>query len=261
MVVEHTSMLFIFSGLPFINVKLYLQKAVEENTPGATIIPIIISSDKTQITLFRNKMAYPVYLTIGNLPKSIRRKPSQQGQILLAYLPCTRLMHITNKAARRRTQANLFHAAMGYILEPLKGAGIQGIEIASGDGVICRGHPILAAYVGDYPEQCLVTGAFTGDCPGCDCPRNELENYPPEYPPRDLDAVLDALEQLGTPEYTRLCREVNIKPIQHPFWEDLPYVNIFRSITPDILHQLHQGVVKHLISWLKDTCGASTIDE
>ena len=239
----------------------YLQKAVEENTPGATIIPIIISSDKTQITLFRNKMAYPVYLTIGNLPKSIRRKPSRQGQILLAYLPSTRLLHITNKAARRRTQANLFHAAMGYILAPLKAAGIQGIEISSGDGIIRRGHPILAAYVGDYPEQCLVTGAFTGNCPECDCPHNELGNYPPEHPLRDLDAVLDALEHLGTPEYARLCREANIKPIQHPFWEDLPYVNIFRSITPDILHQLHQGVVKHLIGWLKNACGASVIDE
>ena len=67
--------------------------------PGATIIPIIISSDKTQITLFRNKMAYPVYLTIGNLPKSICHKPSQQGQILLAYLPSTHLLHITIKAA------------------------------------------------------------------------------------------------------------------------------------------------------------------
>ncbi|KAJ4467159.1 hypothetical protein C8J55DRAFT_438964, partial [Lentinula edodes] len=39
--------------------------------PGATIVPVIISSNKTQITLFRNKAVYPVYLTIGNLPKEI----------------------------------------------------------------------------------------------------------------------------------------------------------------------------------------------
>ena len=58
-----------------------MQKTVEADKPGATIIPVIISSDKTQVTLFRNKSAYPVYMTIGNLPKSIRRKPSRQGQI------------------------------------------------------------------------------------------------------------------------------------------------------------------------------------
>ncbi|KAH7903050.1 hypothetical protein BJ138DRAFT_977429, partial [Hygrophoropsis aurantiaca] len=134
---------------------------------GATIIPIIISSDKTQITLFRNKTAYPVYLTIGNLPKSIRRKPSRHGQILLAYLPTTRLSHITNKASRRRTLANLFHACMSQIVQPLQTAGIEGIMMTSGDGVKRRCHPILASFVGDYPEQCLVTGAYTGDCPIC----------------------------------------------------------------------------------------------
>ncbi|KAJ3963659.1 hypothetical protein EV361DRAFT_985417 [Lentinula raphanica] len=40
------------------------QKAVEADKPGATIIPVILSSDKTQITLFRNKSAYPVYQLI-----------------------------------------------------------------------------------------------------------------------------------------------------------------------------------------------------
>ena len=109
MVVEHPGNFYLFCYWPerLTQIKIK-QKAIESVKPGATIIPIIISSDKTQITLFRNKTAYPVYLTIGNLPKSIRRKPSRQGQILLAYLPTSRLLHISNKAARRRTQANLF---------------------------------------------------------------------------------------------------------------------------------------------------------
>jgi hypothetical protein len=45
------------------------QKKMEQEKPGATIIPVIISSDKTQVTLFRNKAAYPIYMTIGNIPK------------------------------------------------------------------------------------------------------------------------------------------------------------------------------------------------
>ncbi|KAI9430686.1 hypothetical protein BJY52DRAFT_1090380, partial [Lactarius psammicola] len=51
--------------------------SVQARNPGATVIPIIISSDKTQLTLFRSKSAYPVYLSIGNIPKDTRRKVSQ----------------------------------------------------------------------------------------------------------------------------------------------------------------------------------------
>ncbi|KAI9440325.1 hypothetical protein H4582DRAFT_1796975, partial [Lactarius indigo] len=65
--------------------------AVQAHRPGATVVPVIISSDKTQLTLFRGKTAYPVYLTIGNIPKDIRRKPSRRAQILIGYLPTARL--------------------------------------------------------------------------------------------------------------------------------------------------------------------------
>ncbi len=184
---------------------LNIQKAVEVDKPGATIIPVIISSDKTQVTLFRNKSAYPVYMTIGNLPKSIRRKPSRQGQILLAYLPTSRLLHIDNKSARRRTQANMFHACMSHILAPLREAGTYGIRVVDGKGFSRRGHPILAVYVGDYPEQILVTGAYTGDCARCDCPNCELGNFPCIYAARNLSRIHDALQHLGDPDYPKIC--------------------------------------------------------
>ena len=89
-----------------------LQTTLETIRPGATVLPVILSSDKTQLTLFRGKMAYPVYLTIGNIPKEIRRKPSRQAQLLIAYIPTTKFEGITNKTGRRRTLANLYHGCM-----------------------------------------------------------------------------------------------------------------------------------------------------
>lgn len=237
------------------------QKAVEAEFPGATIVPIIISSDKTQLTLFRNKSAYPVYLTIGNLPKDIRRKPSRRGQVLLGYLPTTTLEHITNKTGRRRALANLFHACMKRILEPLVAAGIHGIEIASGDGAVRRCHPIFATFVGDYPEQLLVACCKYTHCPKCTVAPEHLEDNSLS-PLRDLHAILDALETLGQgpTAYAQNCNEAGIKGVVEPFWQNLPYVDIFRSITPDILHQLYQGVVKHLVSWLTHGLDAAEID-
>ena len=239
-----------------------IQKVLEAKRPGATIIPIIISSDKTQLTLFRNKSAYPVYMTIGNIPKDIRWKPSCHAHILLGYLPTTKLEHITNKASRHQTLANLFHACMSQIVEPLKTAGNDGLPMASGDGVVRRTHPILAVYVGDYPEQLLVTGVKNGECPSCLIPRERLGDDQ-DFDYCDLDAVLTALDsfEVSDPcDYASTCRDASVKPIHHPSWQDLPYLHIFRSITPDILHQLYQGVLKHLLKWVKSVFGVIEID-
>lgn len=226
-------------------------------------MPVIISSDKTQVTLFRNKTAYPVYITIGNLPKDIRSKPGQRGQILLCYLTTTKLEHIKNKAARRRTLLNLFHACMKYVLAPLEVAGKEGVVMSSGDGVARRVHPIFAAYVGDYQEYVTVTGIKTGDCPVCESPRNELGDLEEEHALRSLEKVLEVLdgaEELTLGEYKEACKQVGLKPVYQPFWADLPYSDIFISITPDILHQLYQGVVKHLVSWLKKVYSPAELD-
>ncbi|KAH9846211.1 hypothetical protein C2E23DRAFT_602675 [Lenzites betulinus] len=239
------------------------QAALEKERKGATVIPVIISSDKTQLTLIGNKTAYPVYMTLGNLPKDIRCKPSRGGQILLAYLPTSRLLHISNKAARRRTLANLFHACMSQVLQPLVKTGVDGMLFACGNGIIRRGHPILATFVGDYPEQLLVTGCKNGECAKCNVARSDLgSSADTSRPLRDIGLVLDALATIdeGPLAFTRACHNVGIKPVQHPFWESLPYTNIFAAITPDLLHQLHQGVVKHLVAWLQSAYGADEID-
>ena len=60
--------------------------------------------------------------------------------------------------------------------------------------------------------------------------------------------------------YATACADAGIKPIVQPFWENLPFADIYLSITPDVLHQLYQGVMKHLISWVIEAFGEKEID-
>ncbi|KAG1874323.1 hypothetical protein F4604DRAFT_1880851 [Suillus subluteus] len=223
------------------------QKKLDEQRLGATIVPVIISTDKTQVTMFRNKTAYPVYLTIGNIPKEIRHKPSRRAHVLLAYLPTT---------------PNLYHACMACVLSPLENAGLDGLAMHSGDGILRRCHPLFACFIGDYPEQVLATTVKTMECPKCDIPPDELESATAPFEIRDLHAVLDALATIdvGDLEFVQAYRDAGIKPVVHPFWERLPYANIFQAVTPNILHQLYQGLVKHLLGWLAQACGPNEID-
>ena len=201
-------------------------------------------------------------MTIGNIPKELRRKPSQRTHILLGYLPTTPLHHVQNKASRRRMVANLFHYCVSRMVAPLKPAGEDGILMSSGDGITRRAFPIFACFVGDYPEQVLVSGCKTGDCPKCLAKRGDLGQLEDRHEYRDLANILDALStfESNPSGYVSMCTAAGIKPIVHPFWESLPYSDIYLAITPDVLHQLYQGMMKHLISWVTNAFGQKEIN-
>ena len=196
-------------------------------------------------------MAYPVYITIGNIPKEIRRKPSHRAQILIAYFPTSKLEHIESKTVRRRALGNLFHACMERVLGPIALHGEVGIPMAGGDGVWRRCHPIFATFVGDYPEQTLVTCTYKGRCPKCLVRPDQLGQLHC-FPLRDYNNTIETylLEEGDVHPFHAACHDKGLKPIFHPFWESLLLVDIFLSITPDVLHQLLQGVIKHLVSWV-----------
>ncbi|KAF9777395.1 hypothetical protein BJ322DRAFT_1102350 [Thelephora terrestris] len=240
------------------------QVELENEFGGVTIVPLLISSDKTRVVMFGTKSAYPVYLTIGNIPKELRRKPSRRTHVLLGYLPTTPLHHVSSTASRRRMVANLFHYCMSRILAPLKQLATTGpIEMSTGNGVIRRTFPIFACFIGDYPEQVLVSGCKTGDCPKCPTKQPEMGEFKEdndEY--RDLAEILEALAtfEKDPAGYSAACSEAGIKPIVHPFWQDLPYSDIYLGITPDVLHQLYQGVMKHLMSWVTAAFGEKELD-
>ncbi|KAL1675271.1 hypothetical protein EV122DRAFT_218848 [Schizophyllum commune] len=245
-----------------------VQKRVEERPEcrGATIIPIIFSSDKTQLTLFRNKSAYPLYMTIGNIPKEVRRKPSARAYVLLGYLPTSGLKHITSIASRRRCLSNLFHSCLERITAPLKEAGVHGERMSTADGKVRRCHPIFACYISDYPEQVLVTCTINGDCPLCGARHDELELFDRAVADgttsslRHLGSVLDVLHSADQAGWYTRCSNNRVRPVRKPFWEGLPFAHPYRSITPDVLHQLYQGVVKHLLAWLVDAYGPEEMD-
>ena len=131
----------------------------------------------------------------------------------------------------------------------------------SGDGIWRRCHPILAAFVGDYPEQALVTCTYNGRCPKCMSPPDKLGDYS-SFSPRAYDDAINTylLADGDILKFHAACRQEGLKPVFHPFWESLPLSNIFVSITLDILHQLLQGVIKHLIAWLTSTYRPDKID-
>ena len=235
---------------------------------GATLAPVIVATDKTQLTQFSGgKSAYPVYLTLGNLPKAIRRKPSHHACVLVGYLSVEKIgrHELTNQEHRARNQ-RLFHESMRVIMGPLMEAGKDGIPMTGGDGCIRRVYPILAAYVADYPEQCLVSCSKYGTCPKCQCPHDKLQDPGPmnlrtqKWTSSIISNAKGAAKT--TSQFHKMCMDNNVSgSVYKPFWEGLPHTDIHTAITPDVLHQIYQGVFKHLTSWCRRIMDEGALDQ
>ncbi|KAG2073090.1 hypothetical protein BDR04DRAFT_1011809 [Suillus decipiens] len=136
-----------------------LWHSVQDKLPeGAMVVPVIIATDKTQLTQFSGKTAYPVYMTLGNILHLMHCKSSQHACVLIAYLSVSKSVgkELTKKQKSARVQQILYNS-MRVVLEPLKEAEKHGVEVIFGDWHVRCVYPILACYVADYPEQCLVT--------------------------------------------------------------------------------------------------------
>jgi Plavaka transposase len=154
-----------------------------------------------------------------------------------------------NDQEHRSQVQHLFHKSMCIVLEPLIDAGINGIEMNSSDGAVRKVHPILTCYVANYPEQCLVACTKYGTCPKCRVSSKHLEDpLPTEKRTQKWTQtiIIEGKNQAnGNPQkFHTYCMSFDVAgSVYRPFWEGFPLCDIHSSITPDVLHQLYQGVL------------------
>lgn len=161
-----------------------------------------------------------MYLSIGNVSKHVRYSPSNQAMLLLAYLPVSKLECFTEESCSQ-AKYQLFHHCQESVLHALHEAGLHRVEMVCADSHIWRIYPILAAYVADYPEQCLIACCLQSHCPKCLVQHNKqgqpLDDPSVESTPHDPTSILTTLRKHAN-GLSSTIKEDGIRPDDHdPF--------------------------------------------
>lgn len=150
---------------------------------------------------------------------------------------------------------------MSRILAKLVEAGSNGVEITCGDGLIWKFYLILATYVTDYPEQCLVACCMENQCSRCVMKPKKCGDYV-ELLYCDPKTMLELLEEHQRGGDPVKFDQYGICAVYKLFWKNLSHSNIFRSFSLDLLYQLYEGLFKdYLVKWCTAVMGETEVNE
>jgi len=145
-------------------------------------------SDQTHLTNFsRDKKAWPVYMTLGNLPSCRRNSPTSMAVLLLALLPIPPKLSKSSKADQheRQINADTLRDVCELIFAPLQDLAHDGVPIDSSDTKIRRCFPTLALWIADYIKKVTLYGIISNVCSRGEVPPVELGTNMKVYLIRD----------------------------------------------------------------------------
>ncbi|KAI6164204.1 hypothetical protein EDD17DRAFT_1775610 [Pisolithus thermaeus] len=211
---------------------------------GAMLVPIILGSDKTTVSVATGQNDYyPLYLSIGNIHNNTHQAHCN-SVVLLAFLTIPK--SIEDTAEFRKFRCQLFHTTLAHILSSLRdGMSKPEVQQCPDGHFRCTAYA-LAAYIAEYPEQVLLSCLIQGWCPICTSMSNNLDGH---------DSVLRSHQHM---EFcicafvlVELWDQYSVVGNLMPFTNDFPHADIYKMLTPDLLHQTIKGIFKdHLVTWI-----------
>ncbi|KAF8802194.1 hypothetical protein BYT27DRAFT_7226532 [Phlegmacium glaucopus] len=211
---------------------------VDATTQGAMYCPIILGADKTTVSVATGHVEYHLlYLSIGNVHNTVRCA-HRNAVVPVGFLAIPKSdRKYDNDPSFRKFKRQLYHAMLATILKPLHPGMTEPVIHCCPDGHYRKIIYDLAAFIADYPEQVALAGTVSGWCPKCTAL------------PTDIDGLHDEL--LDTLNSKTLWDEYGIDDNILPFTHDFPRADIYKILTPDLLHQVIKGTFKdHLVTWV-----------
>lgn len=225
----------------------------------------MLGSDQTHYTNFSgDKKGWPLYLSIGNIPWSVRKKVSSRTTVLLALLPVPpKVKNLTGGALKRQqdTNADVARQVQQILWAPLEKLYANGrrgdVVLDCADGYQRRCFLSVSIWIGDYMENIAQHSIMKDWCPVCELEPKEFDHGSIKGKTRrwgQYKRLVDLYNDPSTSNENAAKIHANLKEFGvntrlGTVW-GLKCFDQKTMIVPDILHTLHLGLQKHEMEWI-----------
>ncbi|CAI5480000.1 unnamed protein product [Closterium sp. Yama58-4] len=236
----------------------------EINDEDALILGVLIYSDSTQASRNGRRNAWPVLISLINIPADLRGV--EPGHTLAAVLP------FPPEWASSMEKTRVFQEAIKIILAPIMresaSAPVRFFYCTDADGKVHKAVPCLYGYPADFPESSRASATLQQGshrpCANCYADKGELTmmvgKVDPRTPEKQRDIVrqilackkqsdADDVRRLWSTHPIEVCFELDrILCVLHRWnFADTEWGNVYLACLADTLHVLDSGVLIHMM--------------
>ncbi|KIJ10751.1 hypothetical protein PAXINDRAFT_85581, partial [Paxillus involutus ATCC 200175] len=230
--------------------------------PGSILLDIILSSNKTHITLIGNCQVHPLLISLANISSSSRNKELNNAYLLLALMLIPKFTS-SNPLSTGMLADRLLHQVIDLVVEPLKKAAQYGRMMSDPAGNSKYYFTLLTAYIADTPEAHVLT-----------CVRNNASHVTTmmksqfgdcfRHLSRTAHLTLLQLHAITTspstlPAYFKACKP-HLNGVNAPFWQDWALTEPSIVFGPEPLHHVHKMFWDHNFCWAINLLGEAELD-
>ncbi|KAG1906459.1 uncharacterized protein F5891DRAFT_1125401 [Suillus fuscotomentosus] len=232
---------------------------------GATIVPIVLASDKTPVTRQSGGLEmHPMFLTTANIRSDIRMKATSHAWSCIAYMPIPQF--ICHPDFCSLLQARVWHWCVDIVCENLKITTATGTSMVDPSGHSRYTFTPLVTYTADLPEQQMIVCVSKNASPVTLATQSQFGDGV-SYPPHHGNITIEALHRLcqhvdpwKVQEFQEEAKSLYLSGVQLPFWHNWRFSDPAYFLAPDILHTLHKFFFDHIFKWCKEILGADELN-
>ncbi|KAJ7595867.1 hypothetical protein C8J56DRAFT_1042947 [Mycena floridula] len=234
---------------------------------GATLLGIILSSDKTNISVLTgDRVAHPLLLGLANIDMALLGKGTSHMLQLIALIPCPK--YLCNKNLHGILLSRLYHCCLDIVCQPLKTAALFGIMMsdALGDRHFC--YTPLASHIVDTPEASLIA-CVSGKTSHVTLASHKTFGDSDRQETRSGSTTLAQINEVAlrinpnnVEAFTKAAKKkYHLNGVDQPYWRDWPLSrDPERFLTPEPLHHWHKFFFDHDLKWVGRIIGNEEMD-